>query len=66
MEVATHRHDRDGAMERLPLPYSVALRLRDAGIDDAVIAECLGVEPEALRPLMQIAQAKLEAAGYVD
>ena len=52
-------------MERLPLPYSVALRLRDAGIDDAVIAECLGVEPEALRPLMQIAQAKLDAARRV-
>ncbi len=51
-------------MDRLPLPYSMALRLRDAGVDDAVIAECVGVEPEGLQALMEIARAKLVAAGY--
>ena len=57
-------HERDQALDRLPLPYSMALRLRDAGVDDAVIAECIGVEPEGLQALMEIAQAKLIAAGY--
>ena len=50
-------------MEQLPLPYSVALRLRDAGVEDAVIAECVGVEPEGLHALMLIAEAKLRAAA---
>lgn len=62
--MATHRHNRTEALNRLPLPYSVALRLRDAGIEDAVIAECVGVEQEGLRSLMLIAEAKLAAAGY--
>jgi hypothetical protein len=44
------------------LPYAVALRLRDAGIDDAVIAECVGVDLDALPTLMLIAEAKLAAA----
>lgn len=57
-------HERDAALDRLPLPYSMALRLRDAGVDDAVIAECVGVEPEGLQALMEIARAKLVAAGY--
>jgi hypothetical protein len=64
--VATYRQSRDDALNRLPLPYSVALRLRDAGIEDAVIAECVGVEPEGLTTLMQIARAKLAAAGYIE
>lgn len=55
---------RDEALDRLPLPYSMALRLRDAGVDDAVIAECVGVEPEGLQTLMEIARAKLVTAGY--
>ncbi|MDA2891455.1 hypothetical protein PDG61_11080 [Mycolicibacterium sp. BiH015] len=58
------QHERDEALDRLPLPYSMALRLRDAGVDDAVIAECVGVEPEGLQALMEIAMAKLLAAGY--
>ena len=63
--MATHRHVRDDALDRLPLPYSVALRLRDAGIEDAVIAECVGVEREGLQALMRIAEAKLAAADTV-
>ena len=60
--MASHRGDFEDALDRVPLPYSVALRLRDAGIEDAVIAECVGVEPEALHALMLIAKAKLDAA----
>jgi hypothetical protein len=53
---------RAASLARLPLPYAVALRLRDAGIDDAVIAECVGVDLDALPTLMLIAEAKLAAA----
>ena len=54
------------ALDRLPLPYSEALRLRDAGVADRVIAEILGVAPEALDTLIQVAQAKLGAAQNPD
>lgn len=64
--VAPARQTRDDALDRLPLPYSTALRLHDAGVKDAVIAECVGVEPEGLQTLMEIARAKLAATGYFD
>lgn len=47
------------AMRRLPGTYSLALRLRDAGLANELIAECVAVEPEALDPLLAIAEAKL-------
>lgn len=50
------------SLARIPLPYSIALRLRDAGIDDALIAECVGVDVTVLGTLMAIAEAKLAAA----
>ena len=53
---------RRAALDRLPLPYSEALRLRDAGIAEAVIAEIIGVEPEALPSLIALGEAKLAAA----
>lgn len=53
-------------MDRLPLPYSEALRLRDAGVADPVIAEILGIEPEAMSTLMRVAEAKLAAARSRD
>jgi len=46
-------------LERLPLPYAVALRLRDAGVADDVIAERLGVDQSALPTFMRVAEAKL-------
>lgn len=52
---------RTAAFRRLPVAYAFALRLRAAGIRDEVIAACLGVEPEALGPLWEIAEAKLAA-----
>jgi hypothetical protein len=53
---------RRAALARLPLPYSTALRLRDAGIDADLIAECVGVEPSALPTLLKLAEAKLAAS----
>ena len=50
------------SLERLPLPYATALRLRDAGIADEVIADCVGVDLDALPTFMRLAEAKLAAA----
>jgi hypothetical protein len=50
------------SLKRLPLPYATAIRLRDAGIDDELIAECVGVDPDVLQTFMQVAEAKLVAA----
>lgn len=61
-EVVTARQcERAEAMRHLPGTYSLALRLRDAGLDDELIAECLAVEQEALGLLLQVAEAKLAA-----
>jgi hypothetical protein len=54
--------ERRAAIDRLPLPYSTALRLRDAGIPDDLIAECIAVEPEAMPTLLTLAEAKLAAS----
>lgn len=51
------------SLQRLPLPYATALRLRDAGIVDEVIAECVGVELDSLPTFMRVAEAKLAAAS---
>ncbi|MCV7220482.1 hypothetical protein [Mycolicibacterium elephantis] len=50
-------------LARLPLPYATALRLRDAGVDDEVIAERVGVELDALPTFMRVAEAKLATAS---
>lgn len=49
------------ALRHLPDTYSLALRLRDAGLPAQLIAECLAMEPEALDPLLDVAEAKLAA-----
>ena len=51
------------SLERLPLPYATALRLRDAGTADEVIAERVGVDIDALSTFMRVAEAKLAAAS---
>jgi hypothetical protein len=53
---------RAASLARLPLPYATALRMRDAGIDDIVIAQCLDVDLDTLPTLMELAEAKLAAA----
>lgn len=52
----------DEAIGKLPYTYSLALRLRAAGVTDDLMAECLGVEPEAIGPLLALADSKLAAA----
>jgi hypothetical protein len=49
------------ALLRLPEPYALGLRLRDAGTPVQEIADRLGIEPEALDPFLVVAEAKLEA-----
>ena len=53
------RRRRAEAIRRLPGAYSLALRLRDAGLTDELIAECLAMQPQALDPLLHVAEAKL-------
>jgi hypothetical protein len=49
------------ALERLPAAYAEALRLREHGEADEAIAAQLGIEPEAVAPLVRVAEAKLAA-----
>jgi hypothetical protein len=53
---------REQALRRLPLPYSLALRLREAGVAADVISEYVDVEESALVELYRMAEAKLVAA----
>ncbi len=50
---------RDDALAELPRAHGLALRLAELGADQALIADCLGVAPEAVGPLLEIAAAKL-------
>ncbi|NUT96950.1 MAG: hypothetical protein HOY78_33495 [Saccharothrix sp.] len=52
---------RTAALHRLPTLYARALRLRDEGLSANGMAEALGVEPEAVGPLLAVAEAKLAA-----
>lgn len=52
---------RSEALRHLPGAYSLALCLRDEGLPVDLIAECLAIEPEALDPLLDVAEAKLDA-----
>ncbi|SEH49303.1 hypothetical protein SAMN04489835_0478 [Mycolicibacterium rutilum] len=53
---------RSEILQRLPVPYATALRLRDAGTADEIIAERVGIELDALPTFMKVAEAKLAAA----
>ncbi|MEW2480416.1 hypothetical protein ACPCIR_02280 [Mycobacterium sp. NPDC051198] len=50
------------ALRQLPLPYSLALRLRDAGVARELVCEYLSVEDSALDGIYRIGEAKLAAA----
>jgi hypothetical protein len=60
--MATDPHSAE-SLERLPLPYATALRLRNTGVADEVIAERVGVDLDALPTFMRVAEAKLAAAS---
>ena len=51
--------EREQALFELPVAYAVALRLSDAGVSTEVIAQAIGIEPEAVEPLLRLARAKL-------
>jgi DNA-directed RNA polymerase specialized sigma24 family protein len=51
---------RAGALDELPTVHALALRLRDEGEPPDRIARLLGIEPEAVEPLLEVASAKLE------
>jgi hypothetical protein len=61
-QMADELSQRERALRRLPLPYSLALRLRDAGVSADVICQYINVEHAALDGLYRIAEAKLSAA----
>jgi hypothetical protein len=52
---------REQALEQLPAAYAIAIRLRDSGAPEDVIARGLGTEPEAVATLLDIADRKLAA-----
>ncbi|MGE5693867.1 MAG: hypothetical protein ACM4D3_01110 [Candidatus Sericytochromatia bacterium] len=60
--MAGQLNEREQALRRLPLPYSLALRLRDAGVATDEICRYINVEHDALDNLYRIAEAKLVAA----
>jgi hypothetical protein len=61
-QMADELSQREQALRRLLLPYSLALRLRDAGIPADVICQYVNVEQAALDGLYRMAEAKLVAA----
>ena len=53
---------RERALRRLPLPYSLALRLRDAGVPADMICQYVNVQSGRPRRPYCIAEAKSPAA----
>lgn len=60
--MADELSQRERALRRLPLPYSLALRLRDAEIPADMICQYVNIEQDALDGLYRMAEAKLVAA----
>jgi hypothetical protein len=60
--MADELRPRERALRELPLTYSLALRLRDAGVAPEVVREYVGVEEASLEGLYRIAEAKLATA----
>ena len=54
--------EHEQALRKLPLTYSLALRLRDAGVAPEVVCGYVGVEPAFVDGLYRIAEAELSAA----
>lgn len=59
---AKHSIDDEAALERLPLPYAVVLRLDRQGVPHEVIADAIAVEPSAVEGVLALARAKLARA----
>jgi hypothetical protein len=52
------------ALRKLPLSYSLAFRLRDAGVASAMVCEYVGVEEGSLAGIYRMAEAKLIASPH--
>jgi len=52
------------ALRKLPLPYSLALRLREAGVAAEIVCEYVGVEETALAGIYRLAEQKLADARH--
>jgi len=52
----------DAALARLPDTYAAVLRMTDAATPADEICRHLGVEPEGLEPLLEVARRKLRTA----
>jgi DNA-directed RNA polymerase specialized sigma24 family protein len=52
-------NQRAEALAQLPVAYAVALRLSELGVSTDVIAHAVGVEPDAVDPLLRLAHTKL-------
>jgi hypothetical protein len=50
----------EAALSRLPDAHALALRLADAGVPDEEMCRQLGIEPEGLEPLLDLARRKLK------
>lgn len=61
-EMTNELREREDALRTLPLPYSLALRMRDAGVPADVICQYVSVDMAALEGVYRIAEAKLTAA----
>lgn len=53
--------DRVSALKELSTAHAVALRLRDSGAGDAMIAVALGIPLKGVPTLLEVAVAKLAA-----
>ena len=51
--------------KRLARAHRLALQLVALGASDELVAECLGIEPEAVAPLVKVAAAKAADAGVI-
>jgi hypothetical protein len=58
-DMADEHSEHEQALRRLPLAYSLALRLRDSGVAPEVICLYVNVEQAALDGVYRIAEAKL-------
>jgi hypothetical protein len=56
--------DEESVLARLPEAYAAALRLRRQGLGEEAIAAQLELEPQAVGPLLRLAEAKLVALHH--
>ena len=58
--------DRSVAVQQLPVLHAVAIRLRDDGLDDHVIAVALGIDEDQVPVSLRVAQRKLDRLLTMD